>query len=145
MLVSNSLFKFLNLILQTSTLSLCNLLEVLFSFDFFIFSVNKTLSVNELHLDGLEMLLKNLQSLLMLFDFQTKLGYPKTPEGRANLGISTNQVANRFGACAMTLEMPYKDLADFPEPEQGRSPERCKLLARDCLASLLEWLETREG
>ena len=78
-------------------------------------------------------------------DFQTKLGYPKTPEGRANLGISTNQVANRFGACAMTLEMPYKDLADFPEPEQGWSPERCKLLARDCLASLLEWLETREG
>ncbi len=75
-------------------------------------------------------------------DFQTKLGYPKTPAGRANLGISTNQVAERFGACAMTLEMPYKDLADFPEPEQGWSPERCKLLARDCLAALAEWLET---
>ncbi|WP_108788901.1 M14-type cytosolic carboxypeptidase [Erythrobacter sp. Alg231-14] len=75
-------------------------------------------------------------------DFQTKLGYPKTPAGRANLGISTNQVAERFGACAMTLEMPYKDLADFPEPEQGWSPERCKLLARECLAALVEWLET---
>ena len=78
-------------------------------------------------------------------DFQTKLGYPITPEGKANLAISTNQVAERFGACAMTLEMPYKDLADFPEPEQGWSPERCKLLARDCLAALLEWLETAEG
>ncbi|MEM7780787.1 MAG: M14-type cytosolic carboxypeptidase [Pseudomonadota bacterium] len=78
-------------------------------------------------------------------DFQTKLGYPKTPEGRANLGISTNQVAERFGACAMTLEMPYKDLADFPEPEQGWSPERCKMLARDCLAALVEWIETRDG
>ena len=75
-------------------------------------------------------------------DFQTKLGYPKTPAGRANLGISTNQVAERFGACAMTLEMPYKDLADFPEPDQGWSPERCKLLARECLAALAEWLET---
>jgi len=75
-------------------------------------------------------------------DFQTKLGYPKTPAGRANLGISTNQVAERFGTCAMTLEMPYKDLIDFPEPEQGWSPERCKMLARDCLASLVEWLET---
>jgi len=74
-------------------------------------------------------------------DFQTKLGYPKAPAGKANPGISTNQVAERYGACAMTLEMPYKDLADFPEPEQGWSPERCKLLARECLAALLEWLE----
>jgi len=74
-------------------------------------------------------------------DFQTKLGYPKTPAGRANLGISTNQVAERYGACAMTLEMPFKDLADFPEPEQGWSPERCKMLGRDCMAALLEWIE----
>ncbi|MEP5936769.1 MAG: M14-type cytosolic carboxypeptidase [Erythrobacter sp.] len=74
-------------------------------------------------------------------DFQTELGYPKTPAGRANLSISTNQMAERFGCTAMTLEMPYKDLAATPEPEQGWSPERCKLLARDCMASLLEWLE----
>ncbi|UAB78213.1 hypothetical protein INR77_00175 [Erythrobacter sp. SCSIO 43205] len=74
-------------------------------------------------------------------DFQTELGYPKTPAGRANLAISTNQVAERYGACAMTLEMPYKDLRDFPEPEQGWSPERCKMLARECLAALLEWLD----
>ncbi len=78
-------------------------------------------------------------------DFQTKLGYPKTPAGRANLGISTNLVAERYGACAMTLEMPYKDLADAPEPEQGWSPERCKMLARDCLAALVEWLDTQES
>lgn len=78
-------------------------------------------------------------------DFQTELGYPKTPAGRANLGISTNQVAERYGACAMTLEMPFKDLAAFPEPEQGWSPERCKALARDCLAALLEWIETSDG
>lgn len=76
-------------------------------------------------------------------DFQTKLGYPKAQPGKGNLSMSTNQVAERFGACAMTLEMPYKDLADFPEPEQGWSPERCKLLARDCLAALVEWIETR--
>lgn len=74
-------------------------------------------------------------------DFQTKLGYPKAQAGRANLTMSTNQIAERFGAVAMTLEMPYKDLADFPEPEQGWSPERCKLLGRECLAALVEWLE----
>jgi len=74
-------------------------------------------------------------------DFQTQLGYPKAPPGKGNLAMSTNQVAERFGACAMTLEMPYKDLHDAPEPEQGWSPERCKLLGRDCLAALLEWLD----
>jgi murein tripeptide amidase MpaA len=78
-------------------------------------------------------------------DFQTKLGYPKAPVGRANLTMSTNQLAERFGAVSMTLEMPYKDLADFPEPEQGWSPERCKLLGRECLAALVEWLEGRKG
>ena len=30
---------------------------------------------------------------------------------------------------------------DLPDPDQGWSPERSKLLARDCLASLAEWLE----
>ena len=78
-------------------------------------------------------------------EFQTKLGYPQAPAGRANLTMSTNQLAERFGAVSMTLEMPYKDLADFPEPEQGWSPERCKLLGRECLAALVEWLEGREG
>lgn len=74
-------------------------------------------------------------------DFQTEKGYPKSAPGKANLSISTNQVAERYGACAMTLEMPFKDNADLPDAEQGWSPERCKLLARDCLAALVEWLE----
>ena len=78
-------------------------------------------------------------------DFQTKLGYPKAPAGKANLSMSTNQLAERFGACAMTLEMPFKDLADFPEPEQGWSPERCKLFARECLAALVEWIEAEKA
>ncbi len=74
-------------------------------------------------------------------DFQTAKGYPKSAPGKANLTISTNQVAERFGACAMTLEMPFKDNDDWPDPDQGWSPERCKLLARECLAALVEWLD----
>ncbi|MGV3556170.1 MAG: M14 family metallopeptidase [Croceibacterium sp.] len=74
-------------------------------------------------------------------DFQTKKGYPVAGAGKANLAMSTNQLAERFGACSMTLEMPFKDNADLPDPDQGWSPERSKLLARDCLASLVEWLE----
>ena len=74
-------------------------------------------------------------------DFQTELGYTKSSAGSANLSMSTNQLAERFGAISMTLEMPFKDNPKAPEPTQGWSPERSKLLARDCLAALLEWLE----
>lgn len=75
-------------------------------------------------------------------DFQTELGYPTAAAGKANLAMSTNQVAERFGAVAMTLEMPFKDNRDLPDNEQGWSPERCKLLARDCLAVLAEQIDT---
>jgi len=74
-------------------------------------------------------------------DFQTRLGYPASPAGKANLTMSTNQLAHRFGAVSMTLEMPFKDNDDLPDPEQGWSPERSMLLARDCLATLAEMLD----
>jgi hypothetical protein len=38
----------------------------------------------------------------------------------------------------MTLEMPYKDTVHGNDPDQGWSPERCMLLARECLATLAE-------
>jgi len=77
-------------------------------------------------------------------DFQTKLGYPTASKGKANLTMSTNQLAERFGpshgCVAMTLEMPFKDYAALPDPAQGWSPERSRLLGRECLAALAEWL-----
>ena len=73
-------------------------------------------------------------------DFQTRHGYPEARPGTANLTMSTNQVAQRFGAVAMTLEMPFKDNDDLPCAAQGWSPERSQLLARACLQSLHEWL-----
>ncbi len=78
-------------------------------------------------------------------DFQTELGYPRAPAGKANLTMSTNQLAERFGCVAMTLEMPFKDNRDLPDPAQGWSAERSALLGRDCLAALAEWLEEREA
>ncbi|MFT4025800.1 MAG: M14-type cytosolic carboxypeptidase [Novosphingobium sp.] len=74
-------------------------------------------------------------------DFQTRRGYPIAAPGRANLTMSTNQLAQRFGGTAMTLEMPFKDHDDNPDPVQGWSPERSRLLARECLAALAEWLQ----
>ena len=76
-------------------------------------------------------------------DFQTRLGYPVAKPGKANMAMSTNQLAERFGCVSMTLEMPFKDNDDLPCEKQGWSPERSKALARDCLAALGEWLETQ--
>ena len=45
----------------------------------------------------------------------------------------------------MTLEMPFKDHADLPDPAQGWSPERSAGLARDCLGALWEWCEGGGG
>ncbi|WP_242125928.1 M14-type cytosolic carboxypeptidase [Sphingobium sp. Sx8-8] len=74
-------------------------------------------------------------------DFQTKKGYPVAPEGKANLSMSTNQVAERFGAVAMTLEMPFKDNDDLPDADFGWSPARSMQLAKDCLAVLAEMID----
>lgn len=71
-------------------------------------------------------------------EFQTKVGYGTTSPGTGNMTMSTNAIAHRFGAVAFTLEMPFKDADDLPDPERGWSPERSMVLARDCLASLLE-------
>ncbi len=74
-------------------------------------------------------------------DFQTRRGYPTASAGRANLAMATNQIAERFGAVSMTLEMPFKDHADLPCPSQGWSPERSALLGQDCVAALAEWVK----
>ena len=69
-------------------------------------------------------------------DFQTEKGYPKAKAGQANMSMSTNQIAERFGAVACTLEMPFKDHDPNPDPAFGWSPERSKRLAHACLEVL---------
>ncbi|MGJ3625844.1 M14 family metallopeptidase [Sphingomonas sp. MMS24-JH45] len=66
-------------------------------------------------------------------DFQTERGYGKAAPGKANLSMSTDQVAERFGAVAITLEMPFKDHDPNPNPVEGWSPSRSKALAVSCL------------
>jgi murein tripeptide amidase MpaA len=66
-------------------------------------------------------------------DFQTAKGYPKSAPGKANLAMCTNWTAETFGCLSMTLEMPFKDASDNPDPEFGWSPPRCKELAVACI------------
>jgi murein tripeptide amidase MpaA len=74
--------------------------------------------------------------------FQTERGYDRSKPGQANLAMSTNQVAERFGAVSMTLEMPFKDHDLSPDPVYGWSPERSKQLAHACLDTLAEVVDT---
>ena len=74
-------------------------------------------------------------------DFQTEKGYPKSAPGSANLSMSTNQVAERFGAVSMTLEMPFKDHDANADPEFGWSPERSKQLAHAMLETLADMID----
>jgi murein tripeptide amidase MpaA len=75
-------------------------------------------------------------------DFQTELGYDKAPPGKANMSMSTNQLAERFGAVSVTLEMPFKDHAPNPDPVHGWSPERSKRLAVSCLETLAGMIDS---
>lgn len=74
-------------------------------------------------------------------DFQTERGYPKSRPGNANLSMSTNQLAERYGAVAMTLEMPFKDHDTNPDQIHGWSPERSRRLAQACLETLAQQID----
>ena len=69
-------------------------------------------------------------------DFQTEIGYDIAAPGKANLSMSTAQLAHRFGAVSMTLEMPFKDNDALPDPDYGWSPERSRALAKSCIDAL---------
>ena len=71
-------------------------------------------------------------------DFQTELGYDRAQPGRANLSLSTNQLAERFGAVSITLEMPFKDHDANPDSDHAWSPERSARLGVSCLEVLTD-------
>ena len=73
-------------------------------------------------------------------DFQMAHGYPASSPGSANLTMSTNQLANRFGAVAMTLEMPFKENEDLPDLVFGWSAERSARLGGECIGALHEMI-----
>ncbi len=73
-------------------------------------------------------------------DFQRVHGYKRSAPGKANMTMCTNAVAERFGATAMTLEMPFKDNDDLPDPVNGWSPERCMRLGASAVDPLVDAL-----
>lgn len=74
-------------------------------------------------------------------DFQTRHGYETDKPGQADLSICTNFIAHHFGCLAMTLEMPFKDTADSPQPHEGWSPARSQHLGASNIQALLNYVK----
>jgi murein tripeptide amidase MpaA len=69
-------------------------------------------------------------------EFQDTYGYPKDEPGQGNLTVASNAVGYEFECLSYTLEMPFKDNADLPDPAFGWSSTRCKQLGEDVLVAI---------
>lgn len=71
-------------------------------------------------------------------DFQTVYGYPRSTPGQANMNLAANAIGERYKCLALTLEMPFKDHDNAPDPLTGWSGKRSAQLAKDVLSVLAE-------
>ncbi|OYW80941.1 MAG: hypothetical protein B7Z26_05725, partial [Asticcacaulis sp. 32-58-5] len=70
--------------------------------------------------------------------FQTVHGYPPNFGGDEAPTICARAVPRRYGCVGMTLEMPFKDSLDAPDPELGWSAQASADLGVACLKALNE-------
>ncbi|GGF55887.1 M14 family metallopeptidase [Alteromonas lipolytica] len=76
------------------------------------------------------------QALLMATpEFQDEFGYAKDAPGQANLTIASNAVGQAFECLAYTIEMPFKDNNNLPDPLFGWSVQRCQQFGEDILVA----------
>ncbi|MFA7893043.1 M14 family metallopeptidase [Pseudomonas putida] len=76
-------------------------------------------------------------------DFQTTHGYTRDAPGQANTTLACNAVGMAHDCLSLTLEMPFKDHDDAPDPRTGWSGLRSKALASavlDTLAAMVDEL-----
>ncbi|RMN41617.1 Murein tripeptide amidase MpaA [Pseudomonas syringae] len=74
-------------------------------------------------------------------DFQTVYGYPRSAPGHANMNLAANAIGERYKCLALTLEMPFKDHDNAPDPLTGWSGKRSAQLAKDVLSVLAQMVE----
>lgn len=75
-------------------------------------------------------------------DFQREYGYERDAPGQGDLSCAGNWVGEEFDCLSLTLEMPFKDDANHPDPSRGWSPERSKGLGRHALESVFVCLDS---
>jgi murein tripeptide amidase MpaA len=73
--------------------------------------------------------------------FQTAVGYAASYGGDLAPGMCNRALGRRFGAIGLTLEMPFKDSLEAPDPVEGWSAAASRRLGRETLAAILETLE----
>ena len=69
-------------------------------------------------------------------EFQDEKGYPKDAPGEANMTVASNAVCNYFDCMSLTIEMPFKDNDNLPDPAYGWSPTRSKKFGEDTLTAI---------
>ena len=85
-------------------------------------------------LDALEQEFR--ERLVAAGEFQTAHGYPRDEPGQANLALACNWVGQTYDCLAFTVEMPFKDHDDNPQPRTGWNGARSKGLAQAVLSVL---------
>ena len=68
-------------------------------------------------------------------EFQDEFGYAKDDPGQADLTIASNAVGQAFECLAYTMEMPFKDNNNLPDPLFGWSVQRCQQFGEDILVA----------
>ena len=71
-------------------------------------------------------------------EFQTRFGYPRDEPGQANLTLACNAVGQAFDCLSFTIEMPFKDHDDNPQPRTGWNGARSQKLGQDVLTVLAQ-------
>jgi murein tripeptide amidase MpaA len=70
-------------------------------------------------------------------DFQTEHGYPEGPYTDEVLTMGSPHITHAFGCLALTLELPFKDNANDPDPETGWDGARSARLGAAVLQPIL--------
>lgn len=81
------------------------------------------------------------QQLMACGEFQTAHGYPRDEPGQANLALACNWVGQTYDCLAFTLEMPFKDHDDNPQPRTGWNGARSRGLAHAVLNVLAQLVQ----
>ncbi|WP_324733420.1 M14 family metallopeptidase [Pseudomonas paeninsulae] len=67
-------------------------------------------------------------------EFQTAFGYKRDAPGQANTTLACNAVGLEFDCLSFTIEMPFKDHDDSPNPLTGWDGKRSMQLGQDVLS-----------
>ena len=70
-------------------------------------------------------------------DFQDEKGYPKNEPGKANLKVCSKNIGEEFKCLSQTVEMPFKQNNNMPDPLFGWSPDRSEKLGESLINTIL--------